>query len=303
MFSWLDNIVGGLGGGLGELANTISTAIFETMVQWLYTSIFTAIADFFAGMGNMGAEVFDLNWVQATIRLFTLLGWALYLTGIVVAVFDVAIEYQSGRASIKTTALNVMKGFFACSLVGVVPVRLYQFCISLQRTFGLSLAALFGGEQSSSLAELCLYVLHLRYNVTESTLLLLLSLIAFAYCVVSVFFQNIKRGGILLVQIAVGSLYLFSVPRGYMDGFTQWVRQVIALCLTAFLQSTMLLLGLMTFQTDMLLGLGVILAASEVPKIAQQFGLDTSVHVNMMSVVQTTSTAVHLTRAVAGALM
>ena len=101
----------------------------------------------------------------------------------------------------------------------------------------------------------------------------------------------------------MGSLYLFSVPRGYMDGFTQWVRQVIALCLTAFLQSTMLLLGLMTFQTDMLLGLGVILAASEVPKIAQQFGLDTSVHVNMMSVVQTTSMAVHLTRAVAGALM
>ena len=33
--------------------------------------------------------------------------------------------------------------------------------------------------------------------------------------VVKVFFANLKRGGILLIQIAVGSLYMFSVPRGY----------------------------------------------------------------------------------------
>ena len=43
------------------------------------------------------------------------------------------------------------------------------------------------------------------------------------------------------------------------------------------------------------------LAANEVPKIAQQFGLDTSVRVNMMSVVHATSTAVNLTRTIAKA--
>ena len=32
-----------------------------------------------------------------------------------------------------------------------------------------------------------------------------------SYCVVKIFFQNIKRGGILLVQMSVGSLYMFSV--------------------------------------------------------------------------------------------
>lgn len=46
----------------------------------------------------------------------------------------------------------------------------------------------------------------------------------------------------------------------------------------------------------MLLGLGVMLAAGEVPRIAQQFGLDSSVKVNMMSVVHATSTAVNLSR-------
>ena len=43
------------------------------------------------------------------------------------------------------------------------------------------------------------------------------------------------------------------------------------------------------------------LAANEVPRIAQQFGLDSSVKVNMMSVVHATTTAVNLTRSVARA--
>lgn len=49
-------------------------------------------------------------------------------------------------------------------------------------------------------------------------------------------------------------------------------------------------------QSHMLLGLGIMLSANEVPRIAQQFGLDSSVRVNMMSVVHTTSTAVNLAR-------
>ena len=60
---------------------------------------------------------------------------------------------------------------------------------------------------------------------------------------IKVFFANLKRGGILLIQIAVGSLYMFSVPRGYTDGFIQWCKQIIGLCLTAFLQSTILIAG------------------------------------------------------------
>ena len=111
-----------------------------------------------------------------------------------------------------------------------------------------------------------------------------------------IFFQNIKRGGILLVQISVGSLYMFSVPRGYTDGFNQWMKQVAALCLTAFMQTTLLYLGLLTFQTDLLMGLGIMLAANEVPRIAQQFGLDSSVKINMMSVVHASTTAVNLSR-------
>ena len=106
--------------------------------------------------------------------------------------------------------------------------------------------------------------------------MMLFCVILMAYAVIKVFFANLKRGGILLIQIAVGALYMFSVPRGYSDGFTQWCKQVIALCLTAFLQATILVAGLMVFNDHALLGLGLMLSAGEVPRIAGAFGLDTS---------------------------
>ena len=304
MFDWLGDILSGMGDAVsssfGSIGEQISTAIWNTMIQWFYETIYGAVADFFSMMGGMGAEIFDLDWVSATIKLFTLFGWTLYIAGLVVAVFDVAIEYQSGRANIKTTSINILRGFFACSLVGVLPVELYKFCISLQNTFSHDLAALFGAGQTVDLSAASLAALTAKFltgaGAVQATLLTLLCLIAFAYCVIMIFFQNIKRGGILLVQISVGSLYMFSVPRGYTDGFNQWMKQVAALCLTAFMQTTLLYLGLLTFQTDLLMGLGIMLAANEVPRIAQQFGLDSSVKINMMSVVHASTTAVNLSR-------
>ena len=308
MFDWLGDIISGLGDAIGSVFDTlgqqISNVIWNTMLQWFYETIYGAVADFFTIMGNMGADIFELDWVKATIKLFILFGWSLFVAGVIVAVFDVAIEYQYGRTNIKTTAINILKGFFACSLIGIVPVELYKFCISLQNTFSHDLSHIFAGTQSLSLAEQSMSVLKGSFAITANmrfNLFNLLALIAFAYCVIKIFFANIKRGGILLIQMAVGSLYMFSVPRGYADGFNQWMKQVAAICLTAFMQTTLLYLGLLTFPGNMLLGLGIMLAANEVPRIAQQFGLDSSVKVNMMSVVHATTTPVNLTRSVARA--
>ena len=129
------------------------------MLKWLYEIIYDAIADFFEMMGNMGSEVFDLEWVQATVKLFTLFGWGLFVAGTAVAIFDVAIEYQCGRANIKTTALNILKGFFACSLIGIVPIELYKFRISLQNTFSHDLVGIASGGINESLADAGLAVL------------------------------------------------------------------------------------------------------------------------------------------------
>ena len=132
--------------------------------------------------------------------------------------------------------------------------------------------------------------------------MLLFCVILMAYAVIKVFFSNLKRGGILLIQIAVGSLYMFSIPRGYIDGFTQWMKQVIGLCLTAFLQATILVAGLMVFRDKALLGLGLMLSAGEVPRIAGAFGLDTTTRANLMSAVYTAQSAVNITKTVVQAI-
>jgi len=306
MFGWLQDLIDGISSAISEafsgIGQQISQTIWSTMMTWMYDTVYSAVADFFSMMGNMGADIFDLKWVQATVYLFTLFGWGLFIAGVIVAVFDLAIEYQNGRGNVKNTMLNILKGFFACSLIGIVPIELYKFAITLQNTFANDIAFLVAGEQVADIAERSLFVLGTVFSPTmnaNSGLFSLLALIAFVYCVIKIFFQNIKRGGILLIQMSVGSLYMFSVPRGYSDGFVQWMKQVVALCLTAFMQTTLLYLGLLTFPTNMLMGLGIMLAAGEVPKIAQQFGMDTSTKFNVMSVVHATTTAINLTRMVA----
>ena len=281
------------------MGESVSTKLMDMILRWFYQVIYDAIAEFFTMMGAMGVEIFELPWVAAVVRLFSQFGWALFAVGMVVAVFDTAIESQNGRASPKTTAMNVLKGFLAAGLFSVAPVALYQFCISLQGTFLGELTAIMAGGRSLALDEQSINILEGSFRVSLDVnlkLFNLLALIAFSYCVIKIFFANLKRGGIMLIQIAVGSLYLFSVPRGYSDGFWQWSKQVAALCLTAFMQTTLLFLGLLTFPDHMLLGLGVMLAAGEVPRIAQQFGLDTSAKFNLSSVVHMSSTAVNLAR-------
>ena len=129
MFDWLGDILSGLGDALSVVFEgvgaDIAVDIWNALVEWIYNTVFDAVADLFTSMNNMGAEIFSLSWVNAVVRLFTLFGWALFTVGVVGAVFEVAIESQSGRVSIKGAALNVLKGFFACALIGVLPVELY----------------------------------------------------------------------------------------------------------------------------------------------------------------------------------
>ena len=110
----------------------VADTVLGQIVDWIYGQIIGFLGNFFSAMGNMGAELFEMAWVQAIVQFFFQFGWALYGVGLVVAVFECGIEYQSGRGSVKDTALNAVKGFLAVGLFSVVPVRLYQLCVSLQ---------------------------------------------------------------------------------------------------------------------------------------------------------------------------
>ncbi len=64
----------------------------------------------------MGAELFEMSWVQSIVLFFSYLAWILYAVGFVVACAECGLEYSSGRADIKGTAMNLIKGFMAVSL-------------------------------------------------------------------------------------------------------------------------------------------------------------------------------------------
>lgn len=145
----------------------------------------------------------------------------------------------------------------AVSLFSILPVNLYSLSVSLQSSFGSALSGITDAESIGMTAQQVL--MSAAMPGVGNPILQIFCAVMMGYAVIKVFFGNLKRGGILLIQIAVGSLYMFSVPRGYIDGFTQWCKQVIGICLTAFLQSTMLTAGLMIFKDHPLLGLGVML--------------------------------------------
>lgn len=168
---------------------------------------------------------------------------------------------------------------------------MYGLAVSLQSSMSADMTGLISPEGSGTLLNACLDVIN---GFLFGPLLGILIAVMMGYSVIKVFFASIKRGGILLIQIAIGSLYMFSVPRGFNDGFVMWVKQVIATCLTAFLQSTMLVCGLILFKDYWLLGLGIMLAAGEIPRIAGMFGLETSVRPNINGVINTAQSAVHL---------
>ena len=131
----------------------VADTVLGQIIDWLYGQIVGFLGDFFMQMGSMGAELFEMSWVQSVVLLFSYLAWALYVTGIVVAAFECGIEYQNGRGSIRDTALNVIKGFLAASLFTTVPVELYKLSVSLQGSFTAGITGL--GEDIGTVARSC----------------------------------------------------------------------------------------------------------------------------------------------------
>ena len=269
----------------------VADSVFNQIIDWIHAQLVSVLSEFFGMITNMGVELFEFTWVQAIILFFTYLAWALFAVGLVLAVFETAIAYQNGQGNLQGTFLNILKGFLATSLISTVPIELFKFTISLQTSFSKALSILTNAE--STIGEVAQVSLIKVGELEISAVFAILLLIAMGYSVVKVFFGNLKRGGILLTMIAVGSLYMLSVPRGYTDGFIGWCKQVTALCLTTFLQSIFLIAGLMVFRENLLLGIGLMLSANEIPRIADQFGLDTSCKLNLVNSAYVSSNIIH----------
>src|SRR5574344_2365697 len=110
----------------------VADTVLGQIVDWIYGQIVGFLGDFFMQMGNMGADLFTMSWVQSIVLFFSYLAWSLYGTGLVVSCFETGIEYQYGRGNMKDAALNAIKGFMAVSLFTTVPIELYKLSVNLQ---------------------------------------------------------------------------------------------------------------------------------------------------------------------------
>ena len=66
----------------------VASTVMDDLIDWFYGQLVGFLGNFFAQMGNMGVELFDLEWVQAVILFFSKLAWALFAVSLVVRAFE-----------------------------------------------------------------------------------------------------------------------------------------------------------------------------------------------------------------------
>ena len=59
----------------------VADTVLGQIIDWLYGQIVGFLGDFFMQMGSMGAELFEMSWVQSVVLLFYYLAWALLCDG------------------------------------------------------------------------------------------------------------------------------------------------------------------------------------------------------------------------------
>lgn len=112
----------------------------EYITDWLYQMVVGVFSELFTALNTLGADLFGQPWVKQIVQLFSNLGWALFIVGIVVALFEFAIESQNGRGDPKALSLNILKGFFAVNQFSTVPVQLYSLAIKMQGNMSWDMA-------------------------------------------------------------------------------------------------------------------------------------------------------------------
>lgn len=255
------------------------------------TSLLYLIIYYFS---KITSQFFEYNMITSLLTFFQMFGTALFVSAVVFAVLETCISYQSGGGSnFHGLAINILKGFIMTSLFTVLPQRLFRFTCDIELQIVNLISTSGAGTFDNFLKQ---FVLHLIQTILPplAGILQLPIMLVFIYVLVKVFFGNLKRAGILLCLIFVGAFHIFNIPRGYNDGFSAWLKQIIGLCFTHFAQNLILVIGMIIVPGNMVLGFGVCLSATEVPRIAQHFGLDTSVKGNVSAVIYTANSAASL---------
>ncbi|MGN1138050.1 MAG: conjugal transfer protein TrbL family protein [Ruminococcus sp.] len=248
--------------------------------------------------------IFSNDAIKELLVLFYSLGAGLYIGGAGLSFANWAIDSKEGNAeTIMNTLKNVFVGFIAVNSFTSIPILLLKFTDFTTQTVTSNITNFGILDQAEKLIKGTLEFGSI-WDSSGPFWYFIYVIIVFV-AVVKVFFANIKRGGILVAQMGVGALHMFSVPRGYNDAFYSWCKQVAGLCLTAFLQNVFIVFGLLVISAAgssslpvLIASAGIVMAAAEVPRILQHFGLDTSIKASFTQAVYATSGVTSIIRSV-----
>ncbi len=267
------------------ITSIISQIVNAAITQPLTTLMSSLIVDMVNQNNDFTVSLFSNSMVTSFILLVTSVAGCFFLFGVGFAFASWAIDSQeNGGVNVSATFKNCFIGLAATMSIGTLPILLLS---SVNDLAGILSNALISasGTSFSDLWNTKFEVLSSLnfFSGWGSPIFIIITFI----CTVRIFLANLKRGGIMITLMVVGSLHMFSVPRGYTEAFFSWCKQVAGLCVTSFMQNILLVLGLAVYLNsdvdffDVILAGGVMLSATEVPRILQQFGLDTSMKANV----------------------
>ncbi|MFQ9813078.1 MAG: conjugal transfer protein TrbL family protein [Hominenteromicrobium sp.] len=313
-----------------------ASSSLEEIYHYVYYQLTSVALTMLDDVNGLSINFFSNEFIQAIVNFFTLFAWGLGLTGAAIAIMDFAVSYQTGGGgSFTGTGMNMLRLLVALLTFSSIPILLFQTSMDIYGTVRSVVVGSMDGatvsitDWSKALCKVCLNLFmahcHRLKSQTEfgnsskkltdgfqatdpadaalssnADWWALIQLIILVWAIFKIFFSNLKRGGVLLVQICVGSMHMLALARGYTDGFGSWCKQVAALCFTAFVQNLLYLLAIIMMQdaasSSLYFSLGLLLVAAEVPRIAQMFGLDTSARFSLGNAAHNVSSVVSLVK-------
>lgn len=262
------------------------------MIGWLLTQLIETVGGWISEICNWamariaseGLVIFDEPVIKAIIEKIYVIGLGLWGIGCVLAVFDLAIQYvKGGNGGVTDYCMNFVRGFVAANLFYALPVPVYSLFVNLGESIG---KAITGADLvSSEMWTSNFATANIATAVVRVLVLLIVQLIMLIILLI-LYFKFLKRGFELFVMIVMGCMYMISIPRGYMDGFMDWAKQCIGIGLASCLQIIAIALGSKVCVDHLFLGLAIFLAAGDIDKLMQRFGIVSTPKMNLFAITQ-----------------
>jgi hypothetical protein len=221
-------------------------------------------------MSKASIDLFSNDLVTNILALFDWIGLILLAVGILFAIANIYIDYlENDCINAHLLIINIIKGIIAYSFIRVGAIALYDLSSTLN-TYISKIAST--PDYNAQLSNLNNTLSGASLGIVWTFIIGIVALGAVIVCLI----QIMKRGGLYMAQIIIGYLYIFSIPSGNTDGFFEWCKTTVAMALTNVVQTALLYIGLSLMSNDLskiFLGIGVIMAAESVEKVAGRYGM------------------------------